>query len=43
MGLFGQDQLGKDEDAMRDPSRTKGGAMAKKKGTKKAAKGGKGK
>jgi hypothetical protein len=41
MGLFGRDQLGGEIDAVRDPSRRKGGAMAKKKGTKKAAKGGK--
>jgi hypothetical protein len=39
MVLFGQDQLGKEIDAVRDPSRRKGGALAKKKGTKKATKG----
>ena len=36
-----RDQLGKEIDAVRNPSRRKGGGMAKKKGTKKAAKGGK--
>jgi hypothetical protein len=38
---FGAGSSSREIDAVRYPSRRKGGAMAKKKGTKKAAKGGK--